>query len=129
MNETTIQVIVFAIAIVLPVLARVFAGRRDRPRIREYIEKRGGELIDLQWNPFGHGWYGDASNRIYDGRYRDQSGNTCLATFKTSRFAGVYATRERIVKPTRKSTTKDLETENERLRQRIAKLEGRQVRS
>jgi len=39
---------------------RIFADRLDRGRIRDHIAQRGGEVLDIEWNPFGKGCFGSA---------------------------------------------------------------------
>jgi hypothetical protein len=70
---------------------RIFAGRFDRRRIREYVESGGGTVLDIVWNPFGPGWSG-SRERIYDVKYKTRHGHTRVSTCKTSMSAGVYWT-------------------------------------
>jgi hypothetical protein len=76
---------------------RLFLGTMDHSRVEEYIEARGGRVIDKQWNPFGPGWFGSQHERIYDVRYEDRDGNLHDANCKTSLLAGVYFTEDRVV--------------------------------
>jgi hypothetical protein len=80
--------------IVIPVMIaiRLFAGHFDRERIREHVERSGGKVLDITWNPFGRGWFGSRYERIYEVRYRGRHGRTVEATCKTSMFSGVYWT-------------------------------------
>lgn len=139
MATSIIPLILFAVAVVVTVIIRLFAGGLDGDRVGDYIRGQGGELLDSKWSPFGRGWFGEKNDRIYEVRYRDRSGNVHEATVKTSMLSGVYFTEDRIVapavaKPTSQSeSTEDqpelevaeLERENERLRARIAELEDR----
>jgi hypothetical protein len=117
----------FAIVILIAVGIRLMAGSLDDGRVREYIRRRGGEIIDMQWSPFGRGWFGEKNDRIYEVRYRDQSGRTHRATVKTSMFSGVYFTEDNIDSDfaDKVGPSRDLEWENAQLRQRIAELEER----
>jgi hypothetical protein len=78
----------------LAIFIRLWAGRLDRQRIAEHIEKSGGEVSDITWNPFGKGWFGTKNERIYEVTYRTRSGRKVEATCKTSMFSGVYWTSE-----------------------------------
>jgi hypothetical protein len=68
----------------------------DRDRIRTYIEQRGGKILSIRWTPFGKGWFGEKSDRIYEVVYRDHAGNEHFATCKTSMWTGVYWTEDRV---------------------------------
>lgn len=59
---------------------RVIAGRLDRNRICEYIEIRGGRVLEITWAPFGPGWFGSGRERIYDVAYE-----TIMEKFITGR--------------------------------------------
>lgn len=82
---------------------RIFAGSMDGSRIDDHIRERGGRLIDKQWTPFGPGWFGSQHERLYEVRYEDADGNLHDATCKTSVFAGVYFTEDRIVEAGRRT--------------------------
>lgn len=71
--------------------ARLMAGSLDRDRIRQYVEKGGGRVLDIVWNPIGPGWWG-SRERIYDVTYRTHNGKVLTATCKTTMFSGVYWT-------------------------------------
>jgi len=109
--------------IVFVVVLRLFAGSLDTERIEQYVRDRGWKLIDRSWDPFGPGWFGEKSDRIYEIIFEDQQGDTHRAHAKTSLFTGVYLTNDRVVKHSARQA--DLESENERLKRRIAELEGR----
>ena len=74
------------------ILLRVIADRMDRERIREYLEAKGGKVLDITWEPFGPGWFGSESERIYEVTFRMRKGAVLKATCKTSLFSGVYWT-------------------------------------
>ena len=84
-----------ALVVVAVVLLRVFADRLDRERIASYLRDRRAELLSCHWAPFGKGWLGERSDRIYEIRYRDRDGGLREATVKTSMLTGVYLTGER----------------------------------
>jgi hypothetical protein len=79
------------------ILFRLLAGNMDRDRIRDYVQGRGGRMLSCTWAPFGTGWFGDKSDRIYEVSYLDKEGNQHRATCKTSMWTGVYWTEDRIV--------------------------------
>src|SRR5262245_26007649 len=87
----------FAIAllVVVVITLRLVADRLDRARIAEYLRDRRAELVSCHWAPFGKGWFGERSDRIYEIRYRDRDGGLREATVKTSMFTGVYLTGDR----------------------------------
>lgn len=119
--------------IVVAVVIRLLAGGMDRDRVRSYIEERGGRLLSSNWAPFGTGWFGEKSDRIYEVRYLDAGGNEHHATCKTSLLTGVYLTEDLIVrhvKPLPAQRTPDLaelEQENRRLRAELEQLKGRDI--
>lgn len=41
--------------IVVAVVIRLAAGGLDHDRIREYVEQRGGQVLDANWAPLGPG--------------------------------------------------------------------------
>lgn len=69
---------------------RLWAGRLDRARIRETLAEEGSTVLDISWSPFGPGWFGEKSDRIYEVRYRTRAGREIVRTCKTSMFTGVY---------------------------------------
>ena len=42
-------------------LKSTVAGSMVGDWVREYIESRGGKLLEKHWIPFGKGWFGDVS--------------------------------------------------------------------
>lgn len=113
--------------IFLAIVIRLLAGGLDGDRVRAYIEDRGGRLLSSGWAPFGKGWFGEKSDRIYEVRYLDRDRNEHFATCKTSMFSGVYFTEDRIVRhrerrprdPVTDSRLTELERENRRLRDEL----------
>jgi hypothetical protein len=105
---------------------RLLAGSLDRQRIGEYVEQRGGALLEANWSPFGPGWFGGNKERIYEVRYRDHDGNIHEAFARTSMWTGVYFTEDRIVHyakpPVDEREVETLEEENARLRAEIDRL-------
>lgn len=120
------------IAIIFAVMIRLAAGGMDHDRIKSYIEDRGGKVIDSHWAPFGPGWFGEKSDRIYSVRYLDRDGNEHEAHCKTSMWTGVYLTEDRIVRyaertlPHADERERDLEEENQRLREEVSRLRREQ---
>ena len=81
-------------------------------------------MLRANWSPFGPGWFGEKSDRIYRVRYLDADGNEHRAHCKTSMWSGVYFTRDEIVKYADRPNEKaeSLEKENRRLREEIERL-------
>ncbi|MFN8423122.1 MAG: hypothetical protein U0470_06920 [Anaerolineae bacterium] len=110
--------------VIVAIGLRIVAGTMDGDRVRMYIERRGGRLLSSFWTPFGKGWFGERSDRIYVVRYLDESGDEHEAHCKTSLFTGVYFTEDHIVRsgehrldePNDASRVAELERENRRLR-------------
>ena len=124
--------LVFLGFIALAILIRLAAGDMDEDRVRAYIKERGGRLISSGWAPFGKGWVGERSDRIYEVRFVDCDGNEHEATCKTSMYTGVYFTEDRIVssgeRPTQEpqdgSRLTEIELENRRLRDELKRIKG-----
>lgn len=111
--------------IVIALVIRLAAGGLDHDRIRQYIESRGGKVLDSHWAPLGPGWFGEKSDRIYEVRYLDRDGNEHRAHCKTSMWTGVYLTEDRIVRyaePPPDPEVESLEEENRRLREELERL-------
>jgi hypothetical protein len=117
-------------AIVVALLFRFAAGSMDRDRVRQYVAQRGGEFISADWAPFGPGWFGEKSDRIYQVRYLDQDGNEHEAYAKTSMWTGVYFTEDRIVRYSKRlvddNAVDSLEEENRRLRMELERLKRKE---
>ncbi len=114
---------IVVVAIVVALAIRLWAGSMDGDRIADYIRERGGKLLEKTWSPFGRGWFGERSDRIYEIEYEDRDGQRRAATAKTSLFTGVYLTEDRVV---RRSETRTAEvSEIERLRAENAQLRAR----
>lgn len=112
----------------LAIVIRLAAGGLDHDRIREYVESRGGRLIEAGWAPFGPGWFGEKSDRIYAVRYLDRDGNEHEAHCKTGMWTGVYFTEDRIVKCAGRpaaapaASAEAMEAQNRRLREELERL-------
>lgn len=120
-------ILFFVLAVVAAVLFRLLAGNLDHNRIRQYVADRGGRVLDIRWAPFGPGWYGEKSDRIYEVRYVDPDGNERRAACKTSLTTGVYFTLDEVVRPGHRppepaADREELEEENRRLREELARL-------
>ena len=87
---------VILVFLVVGIIIWVASTSFDKDRIREYIQGRGGRVISIVWSPFGKGWFGEKSDRIYDVVYYDAEGLQYLATCKTSLFTRVYWTEDRV---------------------------------
>jgi hypothetical protein len=119
--------IIIPLFIILAIVIWLVARGMDTDRVKEYIEARGGKLLEKHWAPFGKGWFGEKSDRIYEVRYLDKEGNEHQATCKTSMWTGVYWTEDTIVKYARRpdvdaSSAASLEEENRRLREENERL-------
>ncbi len=114
------------VGIGLAILFRVLAGNLDHDRLRVYVEQRGGTVTSIGWAPFGPGWFGEKSDRIYEVHYTDRDGNKHQAYAKTSMMTGVYFTEDSIVeyanRPVDAQEVETLEEENARLRMEIERL-------
>lgn len=120
--------IIIPFMIFLIIGLRLLAGVLDDDRIRKYIAEHNWELIEKYWDPFGPGWFGDKSDRIYAIQYRDEVGSIHKAHVKTSMLSGVYLTNDEIVPstpfyPPPQSPQESLQDENARLKARIHELE------
>lgn len=118
--------VLIPLAIVVAITIRFAAGGLDHGRVRQYVEERGGKFISAAWAPFGPGWFGEKSDRIYQVRYFDHAGNEHEAYAKTSMWTGVYLTEDRIVEyakpPLGVEDEESLEEENRRLRAELERL-------
>ena len=115
------------VAILFALVIRHIAGGMDGDRIRRYIQGRGGAVQESRWSPFGPGWFGARSERLYRVRYVDRDGAEHEADCKTSMWTGVYFTEDRIIKEVVRSIStagaaSSLEAENHRLREELERL-------
>ncbi len=119
--------IVFGI-IGLIILVRLIAGGFDTDRIAGYFNQDGKEFISKEWAPFGKGWFGEKSDRIYLVKYKDRDGHLHQAYCKTSMFSGVYITDDQIIEYNNEAfdDTETLKAENEKLKEEIKKLRDKQ---
>ena len=129
----------FGIGIVLfsvvAIALRLLLDVMDEGRVRTYISEHQGRLLQCEWKPFGKGWLGDQSDRIYEVRYLDREGNEHHAQCKTSMFSGVYFTEDYIIryrrghlpKPQADFRVAALERENRRLREELKRANNRQA--
>jgi hypothetical protein len=114
--------VIIPLFIILAIVIWLVARGMDTDRVKRYIESRGGKLLEKHWAPFGKGWFGEKSDRIYEVRYLDKHGNEHQATCKTSMWTGVYWTEDTIVKyAEHPDALASLEEENRRLRKELAK--------
>ena len=75
-----------------------YDGMLNHRRIRNYIEERGGKVVRITWAPFGTGWYGNQSHRIYRVVYRDAANIEHQAYCKTAMYRGVYLTGDTVTR-------------------------------
>ena len=116
-------VVPLVIAVVVGI--RLAIGALNHARIKEYIENKSGHVAEIEWAPFGPGWFGSQNDYIYSVRFQDSDDNEHLAHCKTSMFAGVYLTEVKII-GTKKHPQENisLEEENRRLKDEIRRLKG-----
>ncbi len=116
------------LVIVLVVVVRVMAGGLDHERVKKYVEGRGGRVLEAKWEPFGPGWLGEKSDRIYAVRYLDRDGNEHRAHCKTSLWTGVYFTEDQLVATSEHGEPQEssLDAENRRLRAELDQLKRQQ---
>ena len=122
--------LIIPLAVAAVLLIRIVADRMDRARIADYVRGQGGELRSIRWSPFGRGWLGEKSDRIYEVDYADREGRTHHATCKTSLFTGVYWTEDKVIggvaAPTPPANEAErLRAENARLRDELDRRENR----
>jgi hypothetical protein len=120
------QTLILGVAALMLVL-RLVADRLDRQRIREDVDGRGGALISIRWSPFGRGWFGEKSDRIYVVTWQDARGQQHESHCKTSLFTGVYWSEEAPRDGAGPRGESMLEAENRRLRAEVERLKGRGV--
>jgi hypothetical protein len=94
MGPPIVEISLFILLIALCI--RLAAGALDHQRIELYIRGRGGRTISIQWAPFGKGWFGEQSARLYEVVYYDSDGHQHMATCKTRALGGVYFTDDQI---------------------------------
>lgn len=116
--------VLIIVGVLFAILIRLSRGGVDRQRIEQYIEERGGKVIEAAWTPFGPGWLGKNHDRIYDVRYLDKDGHEHRAYCRTSGWSGVYFTQDTVEK--RAATGSALEKENRQLREELARLKRQQ---
>ncbi|MCA8964419.1 MAG: hypothetical protein H6838_16050 [Planctomycetes bacterium] len=115
----------FVLLIAVALVFRLLAGGMDKDRIDDYVRERGGKVRSKSWAPFGKGWFGERNARIYEVEYEDKHGDVHRATVKTSMFAGVYLTEDRVVRrASEKPADRDEVSELERLRDENARLKA-----
>ena len=104
------------------VVIRFLADRADRTRIHKDVEVRGGQVIDITWKPFGRGWFGEKSDRVYLVEWLDEARRTHTSWCKTSAFSGVYWTEEGAPAGGPARELDALREENRRLRAELDQL-------
>jgi hypothetical protein len=58
--------IVVILAITVGIGLWAFTLSLDKGRITDYIHRRGGRIVSINWAPFGRGWFGEKEERIYE---------------------------------------------------------------
>ena len=126
MGPEAASFLLIPLVIAIAVGIRLFAGVLNHDRIKDYIKSKSGTVMEIEWSPFGPGWFGDQYTAIYQVRYRDRDGNEHLAYCKTSMLSGVYLTEDKIVGVAQQQPQNNvsLEEENRRLREEIRRLKG-----
>ena len=83
--------LVFILGMVfLAALVRILCDRADRRRIHSEAAKLRREVLDISWEFFGRGWFGEKNDRIYRVTVRGRKGRDQVYSCKTSMFSGVY---------------------------------------
>jgi len=117
------EILTIPVVIFLVICFRLIAGSMNHKRITQYIESLGGHIENIEWKPFGPGWFGEKSQVIYRVLYVDSQGAHHDAYCKTSLFTGVYFTEDIITRLSpRARQTVSLEEENRRLRRELEDL-------
>lgn len=130
----------------------IVTGVCDWDRMKSYMDDRGCRLLSWRWAPFGKGWLGEGSDRIYRIEYLDLQKNVHRAFCKTSMGSGVYLSEDKIIRPNPSArpdaaaataakplivsplasgphqTMAQLREENERLKREIAQLKAGQAK-
>jgi len=125
-----VVLLVIPVVICIALVFRFLAGSMDRERVRQYVEARGGRVIQATWAPFGPGWFGGNKERIYQVRYLDRDNNVHEAYARTSMWTGVYFTEDQIIQhgkpPIEEEEVESLEEENARLRSELERLKRKE---
>jgi hypothetical protein len=100
-------IVVLVFVVFALVVIRLAHGNQDHTRIYSYLERRGNRVLDVQWKPFGPGWMGSRTDRIYEVRYLDREDNEHTASCRTSGWSGVYWTDDRISRYAREQSAAD----------------------
>jgi len=111
--------VLIPLALAAIVVIRIVADRLDRKRIEADVAARGGVVLDISWKPFGRGWFGEKSDRVYLVEWTDASHVTHTSWCKTSLFTGVYWTEDGGRPPSRTGELEALRAENRRLREEL----------
>lgn len=126
-------ILIVPLVLLVGIGIRMFAGSLDHERIKDYIREKGGRVLEVRWEPFGPGWFGEKSDRIYSIRYLDREGNEHRAHGKTSLLTGVYLTNDQVVRSVQRASASQpppdaaaLAAENQRLRQELARIKEQQ---
>jgi hypothetical protein len=63
-------------------------------RVRAHVSGQQGNLISMQWAPFGPGWFvfGRKNSNLYKIEYVDRLGNSMVKHVRVSLFYGVEVT-------------------------------------
>ncbi len=82
--------VVVVLFVLVMILIRFGLGSSDKTRIASDVEGKGGRVVSISWAPFGHGWFGEKNDRIYEVVYYDADGRQHFATAKTNMISGVF---------------------------------------
>lgn len=88
--------LIFLLLVGFVIFIRLFMDSFDRDRIRNEVGNMGGRVIDIAWNPFARGWFGEKGERHYNVSYRTRNGRTINTACKTSMWTGVYWTSDQM---------------------------------
>ena len=107
---------------------RMLVGAGNHSRIRDAIEGRGDRVIEIEWEPFGPGWFASQNSVIYRVLYQTPEGEEHEVYAQTAPFGSVYFQGDRIVRSAprdysqtarREPTRDELLEENRRLREQL----------
>jgi len=91
--------LVFLALAAVALIGRLIAGTMDKNRFQKYAAVRGWKMLHLTWEPFGRGWFGEKSDRIYEVTYQAPDQAVYIAWMKTSLFSGIYVSDTALLDP------------------------------
>ena len=123
-------ILLVVVFVAVAIFFRLAAGSMDKDRIEQYLRARGCKPLEISWDPFGKGFWGEKNDRIYSVRYLDADGTMRSAWCKTNFWGGVYLSDKNPTPPRSARKLPDnlavlqLEQENEKLREELERLKS-----